>query len=127
MNKFIVRLVIALVIVFGGGWFMGGVLNTAALLSPALVSQMKCSAGATAKQDYVQQSFDQPGQKTLTFSCVNADGSSVPLLTDAQTQANENRVFYPAGVIVMALIVAAWYVRSALQRGGVVKASAAGG
>jgi len=123
MNKFFARLVIAIVLIFGGGWFLGGTLNLAALLVPSLVSKVECPAGASAKQEYKQMSFDQPGQKTLTLSCVDASGNPVPTLSDAQIQSNEYKIFYPAGVIVMALIVAAWFIISAVRGGAGAKAS----
>jgi hypothetical protein len=114
-KKFVVRLVIALVLIFGGGWFVGGTLNLAALVSPSLVSKMECQPGSTAQKDFKQQSFDQPGQKTLTFTCVDSSGKTVPPLKNDETQAMEFKTFYPAGVVLMALIVAAWFIGSAIR------------
>ncbi len=110
------RIVLAIILVFGGGWFMGGILNTAAILSPQLVSAVKCPAGSTAKQEYVQMSFDQPGQKTLTFHCLDSSGNDVSLLSDAESNAMQYRIFYPAGVVFMAVLVAAWFIVSAVRR-----------
>ena len=124
MNKFVVRLVIAIVLIFGGGWFVGGVLNLAALLSPSLVSKVECPAGASVQENFQQQTFDQPGQKTLTLQCMDASGAPIPTLSDAQIQSNEYKYFYPAGVIVMALLVAAWYIRSAMRGSAGAKAAA---
>ena len=109
------RLVMALVVVIGGGWMLGGVLNTAALVSPQLVSKIECPPGSTAKEGMSQQSFDQPGQKTLTFECQDQAGKLVPPLSDAQTKALEYRYFFPAGVVLMMLGVVGWEARSAMR------------
>ena len=123
LQKLAWKAVIVVVLIFGGGWFIGGVLNLTALLSPQLVSKMECPAGSTVRENFVQQSFDQPGQKTLTFSCVDQGGNPVSPLTNAETQAAEFRTFYPAGVIVMALLVAAWFIRSARRGAAAARAN----
>lgn len=115
MNSLMWRVIITLVLIFGGGWFLGGALNAAALVSPQLVSKIECPAGTTVKMEMVQQSFDEPGQKTLTFQCVDQSGNRVPTRPEAEISAAEYRIFYTAGVVVMAILVAAWYIRSAVR------------
>jgi hypothetical protein len=111
------RIVIALIVVFGGGWILGGILNMAAILSPILVGKMQCPPGSGVRENMSPQSFDQPGQKTLTFECVDQARNPVPALADAQTKALEYRYFFPAGVALMALAVIAWKLRSVLRGG----------
>jgi hypothetical protein len=115
LQKVVLCLLIALVLIFGGGWVVDGILNLAALASPQLVSKMECPAGATAKQELVQQSFAQPGQKTLTFRCLDQTGNRVPPLSDAQTKALEFSYFYPRGIISAIILMAAWFIWSAIR------------
>ncbi len=110
---------LVLVIIFFGGWMLGGIINLVALFNPQVVTLVNCPEGSTAHTDWVQQSFDQPGQKTLTITCLAPDGTHVTPLSDAATSAIQYRYFYPAGVIGMALLVVAWFIRSAVKRGRV--------
>ncbi len=114
VQKFIRRSVLILILVFGGGWFVGGVLDLGSLLVPPLLSVIKCPAGATAIQDYVQMSYDQPGQKSLVIHCQGKDGHLVDLLSDYESNALQYQIFYPAGVIVVAVLVALWFIVPAL-------------
>ncbi len=122
MGRPIGRLVFLAILILGGGWFLGGVLNLAAIVSPPLVSMVKCPPGSTARQEFVQQSFDQPGQKTLTFQCLDQNGNNVDLLSEAESNAIQYRVFYPAGVVLMAIIVAAWFAVSRMVSGRAARA-----
>ncbi len=116
VSKFALRLVLGLVVVLFGGWIVGGTINLAALLSPQMVSRIDCPAGSTAKTEWIQQSFDQPGQKTLIVSCLDSSGNSVQPLTDAQSRAIGYRYFFPIGAAVMFVIVVGWFVASNLRR-----------
>jgi hypothetical protein len=115
-RKFIFQFVLGLAIVLFGGWVLGGIFNLVGLISPQVVSTIDCPAGSTAKVDWVQRSYDQPGQKSMTVTCHDASGSPVTPLTDAQSQALEYKYFFPAGALTMAVVVAAWFVGSAIQQ-----------
>lgn len=116
VSKLALRLVLGLIVVLVGGWIVGGAINLGALLSPQMVSRIDCPSGSTAKTEWIQQSFDQPGQKTLTISCLNAAGNSVQPLTDAQSRAIGYRYFFPIGVGVMLVIVVGWFAAANLRR-----------
>ncbi len=122
-QKWIWKSILVLILIFGGGWIVGAIFNIAALANPALVSQIECPAGTTVKKDWTQQSFDHPGQKTLTLQCLDSSGKPVPTLPDAQISAAEYKLFYTAGVLTMAVIVAVWLIRSSFK-GVRAKASA---
>jgi hypothetical protein len=104
-QKFVWRFVGALIVIFFGGWICGGTLNMAAALSPQMVSKIDCPAGTTGKVEWKQLSFNEYGDKTMTVTCLDSNGAAVTPLTDAQSKVIENRIFYPAGVVVMALLV----------------------
>ncbi len=112
VQKFIRRSVLILILVFGGGWFIGGVLDLGSLLVPPLLSVIKCPAGATAIQDYVQMSYDQPGQKSLVIHCQGKDGHLVDLLSDYESNALQYQIFYPAGVVTVLLLIGVWLLIS---------------
>jgi hypothetical protein len=103
-QKFVWRLVGALIVIFFGGWICGGTLNMAAALSPQMVSNIDCPAGATGRVEWKQLSFNEYGDKTMTVTCLDSGGNTVAPLTDAQSKIIENRIFYPAGVAVMAVL-----------------------
>jgi hypothetical protein len=105
-RKFVWRFIGALIVVFFGGWICGGTLNMAAALSPQMVSKIDCPAGTTGKVEWKQLSFNEYGDKTMTVTCLDSSGTTVTPLTDAQSKVIENQIFYPAGVVVMALLVA---------------------
>jgi hypothetical protein len=112
IKKIAGRLLYSLILIFFGGWILGGLLNTAAFLSPQFLTQIQCLPGSTIKKEWVQQSFDQPGQKTLTLQCVNQSGTPVHMRPDAEVRALEYTYFYPAGVILMAVILSTWTIVS---------------
>ena len=122
LQEFAWKLVIALVIIFGGGWLLGMVFNIAALLSPQMVTKVECPDGSTVKEEWVQMSWDEPGQKTLTFQCLDQNGKSVPTLTDEQTKEAGYKYFTVPGFIVMAVLVVGWFIWSAFK--GMHKAKA---
>ncbi len=112
VKKFIQQAVLILILVFGGGWFVGGVLDLGSLLVPPLLNVIKCPAGATAIQSYVQMSYDQPGQTSLVIHCQGQDGHLVDLLPDPVSNAIQYQIFYPAGVVTVLLLIGVWLVIS---------------
>ena len=104
-RSFVVRFVGALVVVLFGGWVCGGTINLLAALSPQMVSKIDCPAGSAGRVEWKQLSFNQYGEKTMVVTCLDSTGNAVTPLTDAQSRAIEYTIFYPAGVVVMALIV----------------------
>jgi hypothetical protein len=109
------QIVLALIVIFGRGWFVGGILNLPALVSSPLVSMVQCPAGSTATKKLKQLSFNQPGQETLTFQCADASGNPVTPLSDGESKAIENRIFYPAGVALTAVVVTIWFILSLVR------------
>ena len=115
-RKLLFQVVVSLIVVLACGWMLGGTLNLAAIVSPQAVTAIDCPAGSTASVDWVQQSFDQPGQKTMVVTCHQHDGTTVTPLSDAQSQALEYRYFFPAGVVLMALAVIGFWFAKLLRR-----------
>ena len=100
------KLLFGIVIIFFGGWILGGVLNLVAMASPRMVSLIFCPAGTTATAD------SRPGQ----IVCQGQNGGSLPALTDAESVALQRKYFYTPSAIVISILVIGWLFWPILQR-----------
>ena len=88
MVKILFRLILAIIIIAGCGWVLAFALNlTAFFISPAMVAKFECPPGSTVKSEYVQMTYDRPGEKTYTFQCLDQNGQVVPTLPKEQITA----------------------------------------
>jgi len=106
-QKFVWQLLIGLLIIFFGGWMLGGILNLVAMASPQMVSTMFCPAGSTATQG---TAFDQSSQNGSTISCQDRNGASVPALTDAESITLQRKYFYTPSSIIIITLVVGWFI-----------------
>ncbi len=100
------KLLFGILIIFFGGWILGGVLNLVATASPRMVSVVFCPAGSTATAD------SRPGQ----IVCHTANGESVPALSESESVAIQRKYFYTPSAIVMSILVVGWLFWPILQR-----------
>ena len=100
------KLLFSILIVFFGGWLLGGLLNLAAMASPSMVSVVFCPAGSTATAD------SRPGQ----ILCHDQTGASVPALTDAESVVLQRKYFYTPSVIVILILAIGWLLWPFVRR-----------
>lgn len=100
------KLLFGIVIIFFGGWILGGVFNLVAMASPRMASVVFCPAGSTATSD------SRPGQ----IICHDAKGESVPALSEAASVAIQRKYFYTPGVIAMLILTLGWFLWPTIQR-----------
>jgi len=115
-QEFVWQLLIGLLIIFFGGWVLGGVLNLAAMASPQMVSTIFCPAGSTATW---KSEPDQRNSNGSPISCRDRNGASVPTLTDAESIALQRKYFYMPSSIIMVILVIGWFIRSLFGKRGI--------
>ncbi len=103
-REFVWQLIIGVLVVFFGGWALGGVLNLAATANPQMVSAIFCPAGSSA--------LWTSDQANPTISCLDQSGASVPALTEAESVALQRIYFYRPSYFVMAILVIGWFIWS---------------
>jgi hypothetical protein len=106
-RDFVWHLLLGVLVIFIGGWILGGILNLVAMVSPQMVSKMFCPAGSTAKYG---PTFDQPGQNGSTLACQDQNGKSVPPLSDADSIVLQRQYFYRPSYIIMIILVVGWFI-----------------
>jgi hypothetical protein len=99
------KLLFGIVIIFFGGWLLGGVLNLVAMASPRMVSVVFCPIGSTA-------TALRPGQ----IVCHDQNGGSIPTLTEAESVALQRKYFYTPSLIVMVMLVIGWLLWPSLRQ-----------
>ncbi len=104
------QVLIGLLVVFIGGWMLGGVINFAAMASPQLVSAVFCPAGAAATWE---PAGEQGGSR---LACHDPDGTFEPPLTDAESVALQRKYFYMPSYFVMGILAVGWYVRAEVRK-----------
>ena len=112
-QEFVWQLLMGLLIIFVGGWILGGVLNLAAMASPKMVSTIFCPAGSTATWI---SNLDSNAPNGSTISCLDRNGVSVPTLTDAESVALQRKYFYRPSYIIMIILVIGWFIRSSIRQ-----------
>jgi hypothetical protein len=109
-EKIVLRLILAIVIIAGGGWMLAFAINLAAFeASPATVAKFECPPGSTIKSEYVQLRYNQPGEKSYTFRYLDQNGHLVPTLPKEQISSAEYRYVYTAGILIVTALVLVWY------------------
>ncbi len=104
------KLMAIVLIVFFGGWFLGGLLNTMALARPEWFSSLFCPPGSTASIGYAN------GQPELTIICQDRNGQSVVPLSDAESMGLQHKYFYTPSNILLIILVAGWFGWSYIRR-----------
>ena len=107
-QDFIWQLLIGVLVIFFGGWILGGVLNLVAMTSPRMDSIIFCPAGSIVTHDATQ-----PSQN---ISCYDQNGASVPTLTGAESIALQRKYFYIPSTIIMIILVVGWSIRLSIRR-----------
>ena len=105
---FVWQALFGLLIVFFGGWILGGMLNFAALASPQLVSAMFCPAGSTAIRE---ATVDRSSPEGSAILCVTRSGASVPNLSEDDSRVLQRAYFFAPSDIIMIVLVVGWFTR----------------
>ena len=100
------KLLFGILIIFFGGWILGGALNLVAMASPRMASAVFCPAGSTATAD------SRPGQ----IVCHDQNGETVPTLTESESVALQRKYFYTPSVIIILVLIFGWLVWPSVRR-----------
>lgn len=112
-QEFVWQLLIGLLVIFVGGWILGGVLNLAAMASPQVVSAIFCPVGSTATW---KSGVDSNTPNGSGISCLDRNGAAVPTLTDAESVALQRKYFYRPSDIILIILVIGWFIRSSIRQ-----------
>jgi len=75
----IVLLILAAVVGLIGGFILA---FTAPLHSPGLVAELMCPPGTQLQSEWYRATYNEPGEQTLSVTCVDASGFSVPRINE---------------------------------------------
>jgi len=65
------------------GLFLGFLLAfTAPLHSPGWVEELMCPPGTQLESEWYRATYNEPGEQTLSVTCVDAQGFSAPLINE---------------------------------------------
>jgi len=82
---------------------------TAPLHSPGYAAEVFCPPGSQLKSEWYQATYNRPGERSLSVSCVDAAGNSVPANPRDETAlVNGIRLYFPVcflPIIAIGLII----------------------
>lgn len=115
-RRLIGRLVLYLIILAVGTYVIGFILNVVAIWIPPAASYVFCPEGTTIVYSWTQTSYDEPGQKSLGGTCVDAQGKNHPKLPDEVVTPREYQLFMPLGFAIMIFILGWRYALGLFKR-----------
>jgi ABC-type sugar transport system permease subunit len=98
--------------------FVGAI--TAPLHSPQTAQDLLCPPGTTINVEWYQATWNQPGEQTLSVSCVDADGGHLPAAEDAASTGRLTAryfvwifglLFIPLALLLALLVALVWLWR----------------
>jgi len=94
---------------------------TAPLHSPGFAAQILCPEGSQLEGEWYQATYDEPGERSLSVSCVDSQGNPVPANPrDERTLVSGTRLYFPVcfvpilvvgGIVLLAVNGGLWTLR----------------
>ncbi|MCI0395235.1 MAG: hypothetical protein L0332_04220 [Chloroflexi bacterium] len=98
---------------------------TAPLHSPGYAGRVFCPAGSQLEGEWYQTTYNEPGERTLSVTCVDAQGNSVPANPRNETTLfNGIRLYFPVCFVpivvlgALALVVVNGLIRVVRRKAG---------
>ena len=110
------RLTLFLIILAVGTYAIFMILEIAAMPISSVQTYLSCPQETTIKYTWVQESWDQPGEKTMEKTCVDDNGKVHEGFSDAVYFQRENNLFMPIGFVIMLVIEVSGIIVYAIRK-----------
>ena len=111
----LIRILLYLVLLLIGTLVIRFVVEAVGIAIPPLQTYLGCPQGTTVKYDWVQESWDEPGTKTMVRSCVDSDGKAREPLADEVYSRRQSELFTLPSFVIMLVAEAAWVIVRAVK------------
>ena len=115
-GSILIRIMLCLIILAVGTYIIFIALEIAAIPVPFVQTYLSCPQETTIKYTWVQESWDQPGEKTMEKACLDNNGKQHEGFSDAVYFQRENNLFMPIGFAIMLIIEVAWIIAHSIKQ-----------
>jgi hypothetical protein len=109
------RIVLYLIVLIVGTYVMLFTLEIIAIAIPSVQTYLSCTEGTTINYEWVQKSWDSPGQKTMERHCLDNKGNQSTVFPDDVYNQRQHNLFMPIAFVIMLvveiLLVTIYYIR----------------
>jgi hypothetical protein len=115
-GSLLTRVILYLIILAVGTFVIFIALEIAAIPISSVQTYLSCPQETTIKYTWVQESWDQPGEKTMEKTCLDNNGKQQEGFSDAVYFQRENNLFMPIGFASMFVIEVSWIIAHSIKK-----------
>jgi hypothetical protein len=111
----LIQTVLYLIVLIFGTYVMLFTLEIIAIAIPPVQTYLSCAEGTTINYEWVQKSWDSPGQKSMERHCLDNKGNQSAVFPDDVYNQRQHNLFMPIAFVIMlvveTLLVTIYYIR----------------
>jgi len=115
-GSILTRAMLYLIILAVGTYVILIILEIAAMPISSVQTYLSCPQETTLKYTWVQESWDQPGEKTMEKTCVDNNGKVHEGFSDSVYFQRENNLFLPIAFVIMLVIEVSWVIVHVIRK-----------
>ncbi|MEI7847972.1 MAG: hypothetical protein WCK35_19380 [Chloroflexota bacterium] len=97
-------IVLPLIVLFVGTYVMLFILEIVAIPIPSVQTSLSCAEGTSINYEWVQKSWDSPGQTTMERHCVDKNGNQSAVFSDEVYNQKQGELFMPIAFVSMLVV-----------------------